>query len=78
MFLETKNFISREKKQSNDEFLLECIRQNDEDLRDTKMEEELEERIFQKMVENYFYDDEKQNLIEENYYINIIKGEVDL
>lgn len=71
MFLETKNFMSREKKQSNDEFLLECIRQNDEDLRDTKMEEELEERIFQKMVENYFYDDEKQN-------INIIKGEIDL
>ena len=63
--------MSREKKQSNDEFLLECIRQNDEDLRDTKMEEELEERIFQKMVENYFYDDEKQN-------INIIKGEIDL
>ena len=59
MFLETKNFMSREKKQSNDEFLLECIRQNDEDLRDTKMEEELEERIFQKMVENYFYDDEE-------------------
>ena len=51
--------MSREKKQSNDEFLLECIRQNDEILRDTKMEEELEELIFQEMVENYFYDDEE-------------------
>ena len=35
------------------------------------MEKELLERIFQKWVENNFYDDEKQN-------INIIKGEVDL
>ena len=51
--------MSREKKQSNDEFLLECIRQNDEILRDTKMEEELEGLIFQEMVENYFYDDEE-------------------
>ena len=51
--------MNREKKQSNDEFLLECIRQNDEILRDTKMEEELEELIFQEMVENYFYDDEE-------------------
>ena len=59
MFLETKNFMSREKKQSNDEFLLECIRQNDKSLRDTKKEEELEELILQEMVENYFYDDEE-------------------
>ena len=71
--------MSREKKQSNDEFLLECIRQNPEDLRDKKMEEELLERIFQKIADKYFCDDyERQNLIEKNYYINIIKGEVDL
>ena len=60
------------------------------------MEEELLERIFQKIVDKYFCDDdgqvlrealstyedkyfsdevlEKQNLIEENYYRNIIKG----
>ena len=86
--------MSHENKQSNDEFLLECIRQNPEDLRDKKMEEELLERIFQKIVDKYFCDDgqvlrealstyedkyfseevlEKQNLIEENYYRNIIK-----
>ena len=35
--------MKHKRKQSNDEFLLECIRQNDEDLRDTKMEEELEQ-----------------------------------
>ena len=51
--------MKHKRKQSNDEFLLECIRQNDEILRDTKMEEELEELIFQEMVENYFYDDEE-------------------
>ena len=63
------------------------------------MEEELLERIFQKIVDKHFCDDdgqvlrealstyvdkyfcddyERQNLIEKNYYINIIKGEVDL
>ena len=51
--------MKHKRKQSNDEFLLECIRQNDEILRDTKMEEELEELIFQELVENYFYDDEE-------------------
>ena len=51
--------MKHKRKQSNDEFLLECIRQNDEILRDTKMEEELEELIFQEMVENHFYDDEE-------------------
>ena len=51
--------MKHKRKQSNDEFLLECIRQNDEILRDTKLEEELEELIFQEMVENYFYDDEE-------------------
>ena len=51
--------MKHKRKRSNDEFLLECIRQNDEILRDTKMEEELEELIFQEMVENYFYDDEE-------------------
>ena len=51
--------MKHKRKQSNDEFLLECIRQNGEILRDTKMEEELEELIFQEMVENYFYDDEE-------------------
>ena len=89
--------MSCEKKQTIDEFLLECIRQNPEDLRDKKMEKELLERIFQKIVDKHFYDDdggqvlrealstyedkyfsdevlEKQNLIEENYYRNIIKG----
>ena len=67
--------MSHENKQSNDEFLLECIRQNPEDLRDKKMEEELLERIFQKIVDKYFCDDyERKNLIEENYYRNIIKG----
>ena len=60
--------MKHKRKQSNDEFLLKCIRQNDEDLRDTKMEDELEERIFQKIVDKHFYDDEKQNT-------NIIKGE---
>ena len=63
--------MSHENKQTIDEFLLECIRQNPEILRDKKMEKELLERIFQKWVENNFYDDEKQN-------INIIKGEIDL
>ncbi len=42
-------------KQTTDEFLLECIRQNHGLLRDTKMEEELEERIFQRKIENDFY-----------------------
>ena len=56
-------------KQTTDEFLLECIRQNHGLLRDTKMEEELEERIFQRKIENGFYDDyTKKN-------INIIKEE---
>ena len=49
--------MSHEKKQTIDEFLLECIRQNPEDLRDKKMEEELLERIFQKIVDKYFCDD---------------------
>ena len=92
--------MKHKRKQSNDEFLLECIRQNPEDLRDKKMEEELLERIFQRIVDKHFCDDddgqvlrealstyvdkyfcddyERQNLIEKNYYINIIKGEVDL
>ena len=48
--------MKHKRKQTTNEFILELIRQNDEILRDTKMEEEL---IFQEMVENYFYDDEE-------------------
>ena len=51
--------MKHKRKQSNDEFLLECIRQNPEDLRDKKMEEELLERIFQKIVDKHFCDDEE-------------------
>ena len=48
--------MKHERNQTTNEFILELIRQNDEILRDTKMEEKL---IFQEMVENYFYDDEE-------------------
>ena len=51
--------MKHKRNQTTNEFILELIRQNDEILRDTKMEEELEELIFQEMVENYFYDDEE-------------------
>ena len=52
--------MKHKRKQTTNEFILELIRQNDEILRDTKMEEELEELIFQEMAENYFYDDEER------------------
>ena len=51
--------MKHKRNQTTNEFIWELIRQNDEILRDTKMEEELEELIFQEMVENYFYDDEE-------------------
>ena len=39
------------KKETINEFLLKCIKQNDEELRDIKRERELEELIFQELVE---------------------------
>ena len=50
--------MNNHKKETMNEFLLRCIRQNDETLQDKKMVKELEERIFNEMVENYFCDDE--------------------
>ena len=39
------------KKETINEFLLKCIKQNDEELQDKKRVEELEEFIFQELVE---------------------------
>ncbi len=51
--------MNNQHKETVNEFLLKCIRQNDEELQDKKRVKELEELIFQEWVDKYFCDDEE-------------------
>ncbi len=51
--------MNNQQKETVNQFLLKCIRQNDEELQDKKRVKELEELIFQEWVDKNFCDDEE-------------------